>query len=121
MEGGKAKMQTNKNDKLAFWKRKIQEYRNSGLSRRVFSEQHGFTKSTMEYWFARIRKRKKVKGLVEVKPTSIVIRNPSLQAVVADRYRIGLHRGFDPVLFAEVVKTLESLTLFLTGARSKYL
>ena len=103
-------MQTDKAGKLSFWKRKLQEYRESGLSRRAFSEQHGFTKSTMDYWFARICKGKKAKGLVEVKPTSIVIRNPSLQVVVADKYRIELHRGFDTVLFAEVVKTLESLT-----------
>ena len=38
-------MTTDKNDKLTFWKRKLQEYRNSGLSRRVFSELNGVNKS----------------------------------------------------------------------------
>jgi isopentenyl phosphate kinase len=106
MDGGKKKMQA---DKLTFWKRKLQEYRKSGLSRRAFSEQSGVTKSTMDYWFARIRKGQKEKGLVEVKPTSVLIQNPSLQVVVADKYRIEVQRGFDPILFAEVVKALESL------------
>jgi hypothetical protein len=109
MNGGKEEVQTDKNDKLTFWKRKLQEYRKSGLSRRAFSEQNGVTKSTMDYWFARIRKGQRAKELVEVKSTSVVIQNPSLQVVVADKYRIELHQGFDPVLFAEVVKTLESL------------
>jgi len=96
-------------DKLTFWKRKLQEYRKSGLSRRAFSEQNGITKSTMDYWFARIRKGQKAKGLVEVKPSSVLVRKPSLQIVVVEKYRIEVHRGFDPILFAEVVKTLESL------------
>jgi isopentenyl phosphate kinase len=96
-------------DKLTFWKRKLQEYRKSGLSRRAFSEQNGFTKSTMDYWFARIRNGRKEKGLVEVKPTALVIQNPSLQLVVADKYRIEIQRGFDPVLLGDVVKALESV------------
>jgi lambda repressor-like predicted transcriptional regulator len=47
-------MQTDTNDRLAFWKRKLQEYRKSGLSRRDFSRQNGVNKSTLDYWFARI-------------------------------------------------------------------
>ena len=96
-------------DKLKFWKRKLQEYLKSGLSRRVFSEQNGVNKSTLDYWFARIRKGQEAKQLVEVKPASVVIQNPALQVVVADKYRIDLHRGFDPLLFVEVVKALESV------------
>ena len=109
MNGGKAKMQTNKNDKLAFWKRKLQEYRKSGQSRRTFSKQNGVNKSTLDYWFARLNKKKKTEGLVEVKPVAIPISNCSLQIVVADKYRIEVHSDFDPHLFGEVVKTLETL------------
>ena len=95
--------------RLTFWKRKLQEYRKSGLSRRAFSERNGLTKSTMDYWFARIRKGQKEKALVEVKPAPVLIRGSSLQVFVADRYRIELHSGFDPVLLGEVVKALESV------------
>ena len=102
-------MQTDKNDKPAFWKRKLQEYRKSGLSRRTFSEQIGVNKSTLDYWFARLRKEKRTTGLVEVKPVSIPVSNCSLQIVVADKYRIEVHSDFDPHLFGEVVKTLETL------------
>ena len=102
-------MQTDKNDKLTFWKRKLQEYRKSGLSRRAFSEQNGVNKSTLDYWFARIRKGQKAKGMVEVKPTPILIQDASLQVVVADNYRIEVHSGFDPHLLGAVVKTLESI------------
>jgi hypothetical protein len=37
------------------------------------------------------------------------ILNLPLNVVVADKNRIELQHGFDPELFAEVVKTLESL------------
>ena len=101
-------MQTDTNDKPAFWKRQFQEYRKSGLSRRTFSEQIGVNKSTLDYWFARLRKEKQTTGLVEVKPVSIPVSNCSLQIVVADRYRIEVYSDFDPHLFGEVVKTLET-------------
>ena len=109
MNGGKAKMQTKANDKPAFWKRKLQEYRKSGLSRRTFSEQNGVNKSTLDYWFARISKEKRAQGLVEVKPSSIPTSKNSLQIVVAGKYRIEVHSGFDPNLLSAVVKTLETL------------
>jgi hypothetical protein len=38
-----------------------------------------------------------------------VIQNPLLQVVVADKYRSELRRGFDSILFAEVVRSLESI------------
>ncbi len=101
-------MQTKANDKPAFWKRKLQEYRKSGLSRRTFSEQNGVNKSTLDYWFARLNKKKKTEGLVEVKPVSIPISNCSLQIVVAGKYRIEVHSDFDPHLLGAVVKTLET-------------
>ena len=102
-------MQTNSNDKLAFWKRKQQEYRKSGLSRKDFSRQNGVNKSTLDYWFARISKEENKTALVEVEPTCIPVLDHSLRIVVADKYRIEVLRGFDPILFAEVVKALESL------------
>ena len=102
-------MQAKTNDKPAFWKRKLQEYRKSGLSRRTFSEQNGVNKSTLDYWFARISKEKRAQGLVEVKPVSIPVLNHSLQIVVADKYRIEVRDGFDSHLLGAVVKTLETL------------
>ena len=102
-------MQLSPNDKLAFWRRKYQEYRKSGLSRRDFSRENGVNKSTLDYWFARISKEENKTALVEVKPTCIRVPDHSLRIVVADKYRIEVLRGFDPILFAEVVKALESL------------
>jgi hypothetical protein len=102
-------MQTDANDKPTFWKRKLQEFRKSGLSRKTFSEQIGVNKSTLDYWFARINKQKQTQGLVEVKPVSDPISNCLLQIIVSDKYRIEVNDGFDPHLLGAVVKTLESL------------
>ena len=109
MNGRQAKMQTKTNDKRAFWKRNLQEYRKSGLSRKEFSARNGFNKSTLDYWFARISKEKRAQGMVEVKLSSNPTANPTLQIVVAGKYRIEAHRGFDRNLLCEMVKALESL------------
>jgi hypothetical protein len=109
VDGGKAKMQTNAKDKTSFWKQQLQDYRKSGLSRREFSKQIGVKKTTLDYWFSRIRKEKRAKQLVEVNPASIPISNYSLQIIVADKYRIEVNTGFDPHLLGAIVKTLETI------------
>ncbi len=103
---------TSPEEKLSYWKQKLQEYRSSGISRRVFSEQHGVKRSTLDYWFARIGKEAKAAegGLVEVKPPALPIRGPAIQIVVSGHYRIEVQSGFDPLLLAEVVRALESLS-----------
>lgn len=103
-------MHTSTNEKLTFWKEKLQEYRESGLSRKAFSEQHGVKRSTLDYWFTRISKTQKAVGFVEVTPMRLpAVVTPSLQIVVAGRYRIEVHRGFDRQLLAEVLHSLEAL------------
>ena len=102
-------MKTDKNDKLTFWKRKLQEYRSSGLSREAFSEQNGVNKSTLDYWFARIGKGQKATAMVEVKQVCMPIQDSSIQIVVQGKYRIEIRSGFNPILLGEVVKALESV------------
>ena len=103
-------MQENGDQKLMFWRRTLREYRESGLSRRAFSEQRQLSKSTVDYWFGKIRMLEKHNGLVEVRGP---VGNPgfsvsSLQVVVGS-YRVEVGSGFDAELFTEVVRVLEKL------------
>ena len=95
--------------KLELWKRWRQEFRKSGLTRRAFCARHRLEISTLDYWFSRIRRVESAQGLVELKPQAIPAVKSCLEVVVADRYRIQIRHGFDSQLFAELIKTLESL------------
>jgi hypothetical protein len=97
------------NDKVAFWQQKLREFRKSGLTRKVFCERNGLSKSSLDYWFTRITKQKRLTGLVELASASLPTPSSRLEVVVADRYRIEVHGALDPQLFREVVKALESL------------
>ena len=81
-------MQENGEKKMMFWQRTLREYQESGLSRGAFSEQRQLSKSTVDYWFGKIRMLEKHNGLVEVRGP---VGNPgisvsSLQVVVGSLY-----------------------------------
>jgi hypothetical protein len=95
--------------RLDLWEKRYQEYQKSGLKRAAYCKKHRITKSTLNYWFYRIRKLQKEQLLVEVKPKSIYAAERGLAVVVTNRYRIEIHSSFDAGLFAEVVRALEDL------------
>ena len=98
-----------RSEKLELWKRRRQELRRSGLTRRAFCARHRLKISTLDYWFSRIRGMESAHGLVELKPQGIPTVKSCLEVVVADKYRIEIRHGFDTQLFAELIKALESL------------
>ena len=101
-------MRADSNEKQAFWRGKLQEYRQSGLSRREFCERNRIKKSRLDYWFRRLRKPAATKGLVEL-TISARAQSSALEVVVGGRYRIAVSNGFDSRLLGEVVRALESL------------
>ncbi len=103
-------MKTGTDEKWTFWRQKLQEYRESGLSRKAFCERAGVRRSTLDSWFTRIAKAQRAEGLVELMPVSLpAVVTPTLPVVVAGRYRIEVQRGFDPQLLAQVACALETL------------
>jgi len=96
-----------KSKKLELWRKRQEEFRKSGLTRRVFCAKHRLKISTLDYWFSRIRDLEKSQGLFELKAQGISIINSSLEVIIADRYRIEIKNGFDARLFAELVQALE--------------
>jgi hypothetical protein len=102
-------MQANRDEKQTYWRQKLQEYRQSGLSRREYCERNRIRKTTLDYWFRRLGKAGASKELVELKVLSAQAPGSTLEVVVAGKYRIAVCNGFDPRLLGELVKTLESL------------
>ena len=96
-------------EKLELWKRRRQEFRKSGLTRRAFCVRHRLKMSTLDYWFSRIRRVENAHGLVELKPQAIPAVKSCLEVLVAEKYRIEVRNGFDSQLFGELIKALESL------------
>ena len=102
-------MHTNSEERWAYWRAKLQEYRKSGLSRREFCERNRIKKSRMDYWFRRIGKPGASQGLVELKLFSAPALSSAMEVMVAGKYRIVVSTGFDSQLLSEVVRALESL------------
>ena len=98
-----------RSEKLELWKRRRQEFRRSGLTRRAFCARHRLKISTLDYWFTKIRAMESAQGLVELKPQAIPVVKSSLEVVIAEKYRIEIRQGFDRQLLAELIKALESL------------
>jgi hypothetical protein len=96
-------------EKLELWKRRRQEFRKSGLTRRAYCARHHLKISTLDYWFSRIRGMEGAHGLVELKPQALPAMKSCLDVVVAEKYRIEIRHGFDTQLFAELIKALESI------------
>ncbi len=96
------------NDKLKIWKKKHQEFRKSGMTRRAYCQKIGVKESTLDYWFSRIRKLGKAQGFVEVHPLPTGTRTATM-VVTTGRFRIELSDPATVVMLTEVVKALESL------------
>ena len=96
-------------EKLELWKRRREEFRKSGLTRRDFCARRRLKISTLDYWFAKIRAVESAQGLVELKPQAIPTVKSSLAVVVGEKYRIEIRHGFDRQLLGELIKALESL------------
>jgi hypothetical protein len=95
--------------RLASWRRTVEEFHRSGLSRREFCERKGIKKSSLDYWFKKVRQAAVESALVEVKVAAAPSPSAALEVSVAGRYRVHVHSGFDSELFAQVVRVLESL------------
>ena len=96
-------------ERAANWKRLQQEYRNSGLSRKAFCWRFKLKLSTLDYWFARLRREVEPQGLVELKGmASGPAAGSCLTLVTPAGIRVEVGPGCDLKLLGEVVRLLGS-------------
>jgi len=95
-------------ERLESWKANHREFRESGMSRKAFCEKNGIKKSTLDYWFTRIRKLEGGRELVEIRPRPAGT-GGWMMAVSFDRYRIEFTDVTAVQILAQVVKALENV------------
>ena len=99
-----------KNEQSAtVWKQRHERYLASGLSRRAFCRRFKLKLSTLDYWFARLRRDGHREGLVELKgmgPGPVTA--SCLTLVMAEGARLEIPAGCDMKLLGEVVLLLGS-------------
>lgn len=102
-------MRTRNEETAAVWKRRYEDYRNGGLSRKAFCRRFKLKLSTLDYWFARLRRQGGPEGLVELQgmPADSVAAG-CLTLVMAEGIRLEIAPGCDMKLLEKVVRLLGS-------------
>ena len=70
--------------RLASWRRTVEQFHRSGLSRREFCERKGIKKSSLDYWFKKVRQSDVESALVEVKVAAAPNPSAALEVSVAE-------------------------------------
>ena len=97
----------------AMWLERVQAWRDSGKTAKEFAESGGFSTGTLRWWASRVAPIKKAR-FVQLVPKSKVVNAPSERVVSAPSEliveiagaQIRVRPGFNPQLFAEVVRAL---------------
>jgi hypothetical protein len=101
-------------EKRRFWKQRIQQWKDSGLTQTDFCRLHNLKAHQLTYWKKRFRPTEAPVSLVELKwePTlqAPPCSNPSpLRLILNEQFRIDVGRGFDPVTLQQLVLSLRQL------------
>ncbi len=99
---------TKKSEKLEAWKKRRVDFKKSGLSRRAYCEKAKIRESTLDYWFSRIRKLEKNRGLVEIHPAAAVQTPGANLVVTTGKYRIEVNGSTGISLLVQTLKALEN-------------
>ncbi|MGG5252531.1 IS66 family insertion sequence element accessory protein TnpA [Neobacillus sp. SM06] len=95
------------------WEQRIASYRASGLTQAKWCEINDLKVHQLKYWLKRIE-GSNAKPNPSTKWTSVVIEDPSISQEDSLQVKIGefsieVKQGFNPSLFADVVRTLKTL------------
>lgn len=101
-------------EKRKFWKERIQNWQESGLTQTEYCRIHNLTPHQFTYWKQRIVKPPETPvSLVQVNMKSTFnpnsLHHSPLRMTVGDQYRIEIDRGFDPVALQQLLFTLKQL------------
>jgi len=98
---------TGTREKVTLWQRRYEAYKAGGLKRKELCRRFKVKLSTLDYWFARLRRESRPEGLVELKgmaagPTAA----SCLTLVMAEGVRLEIPQGCDLKLLADVIGLL---------------
>ena len=93
------------------WRERVQAWKQSGLSQKVFCEQHHLGLSTFQRWRRKFMAQEKPKGSSAVSFLPIGVVGPSdsgLTVLVNDQLRIEVSTGFDASTLKQVIGVLQA-------------
>jgi hypothetical protein len=93
------------------WRRRIADYRDSGLSASEWCEKSGVPISSLKYWITRINKIDSVSNPGDVGWSEVVISETDRAGIVIriGRFCIEVQDGFDVKMLADVLKVTGSI------------
>lgn len=102
-----------KNELRQEWEQRIASYRASGLTQAKWCEMNGLKVHQLKYWIKRME-GSNAKPTPSTKWASVVMADPSINEEDSIQVKIGecsieVKQGFNPSLFADVVKVLKTL------------
>ena len=99
-------------EKRRFWKRHIDEWRSSALTRTDYCRQHTLSYHRFIYWDCKFRKDSSP-AFIELKlpavPYPRMLPGTSSLRVAVSRFQVAVDPGFDPALLRDLIYTLERL------------
>ena len=92
------------------WRRRILQWRQSGLSVRAFCSRHGLAQGSFYLWRRELQHRDE--GAVSFVPVEVVVSEPStlsngIDIFLAGKRRVRVKPGFDALTFQRVIAALE--------------
>jgi hypothetical protein len=100
-------------EKRRFWEEHFKRWETSGITQNEYCRQNNLRVNRFIYWKKKCP-QKPTASLVEwsvpeAEKSSVLAFGAPLCVVVGERYRIEIHKGFDPGLLNNVVRVLKSL------------
>ena len=101
------------------WAKRVERWRDSGLTAKEFAAETGVNASTLAYWSWRLRasrSKRPASGsspsrsrFVELTPSSVPVTSPAmLELVLGESIRVRIPSGFDEETLARVVRAVGS-------------
>ena len=107
-----AQPQTTTERKIQLWSDRVRSWRQSGLSQRVYCEQHQLVLGTFVYWRCRLKKLETGEPADKPRFLPITIKqqsDTSLTLLIDDRHRLEIRPDFDPDFLSKVVLALQKI------------
>jgi len=97
-------------DERKVWEARVADQKKSGMSRRVWCQQHGVTTHQLIYWTQQFREDSKTEDICAFKPVQIVEQQTSCAEIDIhlNGARIQVQPGFDARTLSEVLKVVAS-------------
>lgn len=101
-----------KDRKRHCWKKRIEHWRQSGLSQAEYCRQHHLKDHQLTYWKRRFEKTETAVSFVSlpVGTSALAVNHPPLVLSIDNHFKVEIRPGFDGHLLRQLIATLQGLS-----------